>query len=214
MNLATRIKSLRIVKGLKQVEVARALGTSTANVSRWESGSQPSYENIQSLADFYGKSVDELLFAAAVELNQEIRIIGLVEAGSWHPSIEFDNSEKYAVPAPNAHKFNKTFGLEVSGDSMDLYYPDGTILICRLLADMDRDLRQHDHVIAVCHDGGDVEATCKELVLDRSGKPWLWPRSRSPEHQQPIRGTLDDNPEDHREAIVYAVVVGAIIDRN
>lgn len=113
---------------------------------------------------------------------------------------------------PSNPKFANTFGLQVRGRSMDLHYPPGTVLICKELQHMSRDVRSRDHVIAIRRLSGEIEATAKELVIDQDGNPWLWPRSSDPKHQQPIAAHIDGAADDDT-AEIYAVVVGAIIER-
>ena len=49
-------------RGISQGELARQIGTSRQNVSRWESNQvQPSIDFCVQLADFYGISLDELV---------------------------------------------------------------------------------------------------------------------------------------------------------
>ena len=56
-NIATLRKQLK----LSQRELAKAVGTSQANVSRWEQGlNQPSIMECWKLADFFNVSIDIL----------------------------------------------------------------------------------------------------------------------------------------------------------
>lgn len=56
------LRALRKAKGLTQEEVAEKLFVSPKTVSRWESGNSiPDINIIQSVAEFYGVTVDELL---------------------------------------------------------------------------------------------------------------------------------------------------------
>ena len=57
-----RIKKAREAAGLSQKFVAMTLGVAGPSVSNWESGkTSPTPQNLQSLADLYGVSVDYLL---------------------------------------------------------------------------------------------------------------------------------------------------------
>ncbi len=54
-----RIAELRLERGLSQRELAKLLGTSQANVSRWEKGlNQPSIIECWKIADFFDVSID------------------------------------------------------------------------------------------------------------------------------------------------------------
>jgi transcriptional regulator with XRE-family HTH domain len=53
------IKELRLKKNLKQVEVAKAIGITSASLSAYEQGAtNPSTENLSALAKFFGVSVE------------------------------------------------------------------------------------------------------------------------------------------------------------
>ena len=54
-----RIAELRKEKGLSQRQLATAIGTSQANVSRWEQGlNEPSIIECWKLADYFEVSID------------------------------------------------------------------------------------------------------------------------------------------------------------
>ena len=56
-----KIAVLRKEAGLSQRQVAKDVGTSQANLSRWEQGlNQPSVIECRRLADYFGVSIDYL----------------------------------------------------------------------------------------------------------------------------------------------------------
>lgn len=56
-----RIAELRKVQGLSQRKLAQKIGTSQANLSRWEQGlNEPSIIECWKLADFFDVSIDVL----------------------------------------------------------------------------------------------------------------------------------------------------------
>lgn len=60
--LSERIKTLRLARGLNQVELANALSVTKQSVSNWENNNiQPSIEILLKLADFFKVSTDYLL---------------------------------------------------------------------------------------------------------------------------------------------------------
>ena len=62
MKLNEKLVSLRKEKKLTQLQVAEALDVSRQAISRWESGAAaPSADNLRSLSELYGVSVDSLL---------------------------------------------------------------------------------------------------------------------------------------------------------
>lgn len=58
--IGKNISSLRKERGLKQEELARAVGVSTQAVSKWENGGVPDVELLPAIADFFGVSIDSL----------------------------------------------------------------------------------------------------------------------------------------------------------
>lgn len=140
-----------------------------------------------------------------------IHVRGAVQAGYFTEAAEWprDDWENISLPRPDGHK--SYFGLRVKGPSMNLIYPEGTILVCVPMYDYHDMLENGDHVIVQRWDAGMVEATVKELKRAEDGSTWLWPRSDHPEYQMPI--ALPANNGDHSDYMgtndirVVAVVV-------
>lgn len=62
MKLNENIKNIRKAKGLRQEQLAEAMGVSTASVSKWETGqTAPELTILVDLADFFEMSIDALL---------------------------------------------------------------------------------------------------------------------------------------------------------
>jgi transcriptional regulator with XRE-family HTH domain len=57
-----RLRTLRLARGLTQEAVARIVGVTTSQVSKWEhpNGPVPQPRNLRRLARLYGVTVDEL----------------------------------------------------------------------------------------------------------------------------------------------------------
>lgn len=56
------LKRIRKDYGYSTNDISKATGISTANISRWETGKAlPNIYFIETLADFYGISIDELI---------------------------------------------------------------------------------------------------------------------------------------------------------
>lgn len=121
---------------------------------------------------------------------ETIYVRGFVQAGVWRPAVEWDAQDWYAYTVPHDTRYPgvNRYGLEVRGSSMNLRYPDGTIVVVARYADIGEMPQPGDKVIALrrARTGDEYEATVKELVRDERGRYWLWPRSDDPEHQQPI----------------------------
>lgn len=116
-----------------------------------------------------------------------VMVRGEVEAGSWREAAEWPQSEWFVVPAPATGRYAHLpqFGLVVRGPSMNLLYPEGSIIICVRLIDLQRRPNNGERVVVEAHRAGLTEATVKEY-REEDGKAWLVPRSSSPGHQKPI----------------------------
>ena len=209
MDLSTHIRRLRESRGMNQTQLAKAAAVSQATVSRWEKGASPTGEHIQTLARIFNKSVDELCGLQPITLGLKLRVVGCVEAGVFRETNEFPEDDVYeiSIPTPRNPPRGKAFGLEVRGTSMNQFYTEDSVLVCVRLSELERDLRDGDHVIVYRKKDDQYEATCKELRI-ADGQPWLWPRSNDPQHQAPVQINDDDEIE------IYAVVIGAYMDRS
>ena len=73
--LNQQIRTLRLVRGMSQVELARRLGVTKQSVSNWENDNiQPSIEMLKKLADIFSVSTDYLL---GLEKEEFIDVSGL-----------------------------------------------------------------------------------------------------------------------------------------
>ena len=58
--IGANIAELRKAKGVKQEDVAKAVGVSSQAVSKWENGGTPDIELMPRIADYFGVSIDRL----------------------------------------------------------------------------------------------------------------------------------------------------------
>ncbi len=80
--LNERIKELRILNGMSQVDLAARLGISKQSVSNWENDNiQPSIEMLLKLARLFSVSTDYLL---GLEKRRYLEISGLSETQLTH----------------------------------------------------------------------------------------------------------------------------------
>lgn len=71
MSLATNLATLRKKHGLTQMDLAEKLNVSRQAISRWEVGAAvPSTDNLKTLSDLYGVSVDDILKGEAASVPQ------------------------------------------------------------------------------------------------------------------------------------------------
>lgn len=141
-----------------------------------------------------------------------IKVIGRVQAGLFKSALEWPPEEQFEVDVPIRAPFSRipTFGLQISGPSMDLVFPDQSIVICARILDLGAfEVHSNHYVVVLRRDSDDgVEATVKQLQIDESGTAWLWPRSSHPDFQQPWKvQDLTRNPEDADDLAIWALVV-------
>jgi phage repressor protein C with HTH and peptisase S24 domain len=133
-------------------------------------------------------------------------VAGHVEAGVFREAVQWDQSLWYSVDVPVPDRFRRVAkALEVRGPSMNLEYPDGSVVVWVDVLDA-RPMQDGDHVIVYAHRHDDsIEATVKELRV-MNGRRWLLPKSTDPAHQAPI--DLDEPGEGIREVEVKGIVLG------
>ena len=168
-----RLKLARERAGYSSAKAAaEAMGVPVATYIQHENGTRgfPA-GTAERYARFFRVKPEWLLYgkqdtATVVELGPRLFVVGEVAAGVFKEAWKKpeDDWEAFTgrpnVRTPMKHRF----GLLVSGDSMDLVYPDGTILEC---ADYfgDEPIASGKRVIVQrTKRDGTIEATVKELV--------------------------------------------------
>jgi SOS-response transcriptional repressor LexA len=116
----------------------------------------------------------------------QITVVGRVQAGAWHPTLELDEQASVPYVAPAAFRRYHLVAFAVAGHSMDRVYPDGSSLIAVSYEELGRDPRPGERVIVQRYKHDEVEATCKELRVGPQGALELWPLSTRPEFQSAI----------------------------
>jgi len=213
--VGAKIRMLRESLGLNQAELAKKLDVKQASVSRWETerGGLDA-ENTAKLAKLAGTTVEELLYGNLGRPKNEIMVIGAVAAGNWVETIEWDESEQYStgITLPPKISVLPLQGFEVRGPSMNLIYPDGTVVYVAPIHSLPGAPKSGQIVLVMRQDHhGLTECTLKEYVVDGDGKKWLRPRSDSLEHQTPINYTGGDVASVKITGVVVAALVVAKI---
>lgn len=206
LDMKNRIKELREAQGLSQQELAEAAGTSNQQIGRLEKSTRRlTVDWMERLAPPLQVAPQELM--SITTSQHRIRLIGEVRAGDWIPPDEKEahDGEYFNVPLPEIYAKLRPYALRVSGPSMNLIYPQGTILICCHLEDLHEDARPGKfYIIEDVDEHGGIEATVKEFQLDKDGKRWAWPRSNDPRWQAPV--ALDEGRDGHTIELKARVV--------
>ncbi len=188
-----RLRELREQRGKSQQQVAEAIGTTQNQISRLESGERElTIGWMNKLGAALSIDPAEILQAPKrrrAEGFASIPVIGHVQAGEWREAMQWDRDDWYSIEVPHDPRYPRIerFALEIRGDSMNLLYPDRSTIIVSRYIDLERNPAHKDRVVVIRRNrDGAVEATVKELIVEADGTLWLWPRSVSPQHQQPI----------------------------
>lgn len=202
--------------GLNQTELANKVGVKQPSVSKWENGTDvPGGENLQRLAMVLGVEPKDIIGfgGTAPESGTKIRMVGTLAAGDWRETFEtpFDDQDVVTVQLDDDLASLPIQGFKIEGDSMNMFYPDGSVVYVAPLHALPGAPQNGDHVMVMRHRDGEVEGTIKEYVKDEHGKQWLWPRSSSPLHQAPLdyagkRGKVES-------VVIAGVVVSALVKR-
>lgn len=188
-----RIAEARKMKGMSQLDLANAIGTTQQQVAKWESGKiDPRISSLKKIREALGVSLSYLLgmaddpsFVSVVSSDTvPVHVLGRIAAGT--PRAAFSQSDDYhdtqrglVASHPNA------FWLVVAGNSMNRLFPEGALV----LVDPDVEVRSGD-VGAIFVNGDD--ATIKRIFFE-DGAVRLHPESWDPDYRD---RTIDPSDPD------------------
>jgi transcriptional regulator with XRE-family HTH domain len=205
-----QIKVLRKKMKLSQADLAEIVGVEQPTIQRWESGTRmPDLDNLNALARALGTTPGSLLDGdSVVSIGPTLFIKGEVAAGVWQAAAEWPDTDwqTFTGRSDVDAKLEHRFGLRVSGDSMDLLYPHGSIIECVSTFGRAEALPGRRVVIVRKNDRQEYEATVKELV-EQNGELWAVPRSTNLNHR-PFK--LNGAEPGIIETRIVAVVVASI----
>lgn len=170
--IGKRIRKYRKDMKLTQDELAKKLNTSKGTISNYETGYRsPRQDDLFLLAEVLNINIDDLF--PSREDNKidtyNIPVVSKISAGE--PIHAEENIESY-IAIPNAKE--NTFGLIVSGDSMDKEFKDGDIVV------VEKDAVVENGQIGVVHING-YNATVKRIKYN-DDDIILIPESNNNEH--------------------------------
>jgi transcriptional regulator with XRE-family HTH domain len=174
-------------------DLARQMGTSRQNVSRWASGQIAIKPVIaRQLSEILSIPAESLVMgASAKELDAPerplyVHLRGTIAAGVW---LEHDEASQMTEPVPivgGQWSALEQFAYRVSGPSVDkLRIYDGDYVVCVPYFDARRWPLKDDVVVVERKRASTIERTVKQLVLTATGCE-LWPRSTDPRYQTPL----------------------------
>lgn len=201
--LGNRIKALREKAGLKQDELAKKLSVSPSAVGMYETNKrEPNNEIIIKLAEFFNVTTDYLLGKSNVNIDSnvfpindkpiKVPVIGRISAGL--PILAQENIEGYEfAPSSMIKEGFEYFYLKVQGDSMNLKFNNGDIVLVQK-----QDELENNEIGVILVNGYD--ATVKKYKAE-NGLVILEPMSTNPENTVQIY-----NPKDISIKIIGKVV--------
>jgi len=199
----SRLRELRMEMGLSQQALADRIGTSQPQIKRLEDGARKlTKEWAERLAPALQTSAEALMFGKGGPKGMPV--LGIIEAGQFRDISLIDQSEErpsIAVARDERFPHAEQYALQVSGDSMDELFPDGSYVTCANWAETGMELRPGLILHIERTIGSLVETTLKEI---QGGKPFiLKPRSSNPKHKPvPLAGS------DGVEVTVRGLVTG------
>lgn len=197
--LRNHIKDLRDETGLSQTALAQECGWyGKTRLSKLENGEQiPDALDLDTLSRVFSRLLKRRVYpqdivefslrSAVVQNVHTIRVIAPVQAGQWRESFEYPEDLQEVIHIPDNLANLPFFAVRVVGDSVNLQYPDGTILLCLPPDSLSTPPKTSDFVVVQRIRDGEYESTVKMLHLDeKKQQAILMPRSSNPEHHTPI----------------------------
>ena len=207
-----RIIEARNAKGWTQSDLAKAIGTTQQQIARYESGTNDVKSSVlMRMSRALGVSVSYLLglpddpesvFEARPSKSHRVPVVGRIAAGEAREAIEQSN-RTHPVPDELYTGNENSVWLEVSGNSMNRLFPDGSLVLINRSAEV-----KNGDVAAVFVNGDDV--TLKRVYLE-NGVVRLHPESYDPEYSdRVIDGSDPDAPSVHfmGKAVSYTAPMG------
>lgn len=166
--LGDKVKKLRKEMKITQEELAKRIGVVQSTIGMIESNKKIGNQStLKKLANFFGVSLDYLLNDDIKEEFEKIDIkmsfipipiVGTIRAGE--PILAEDNIQGYIPVLRNSLKLDGDyFALKVKGDSMNMEFNEGTILIVEKTPCI-----ENGEIGVVRIDG--LEATVKKVVIN------------------------------------------------
>lgn len=150
----------------------------------------PNMGKFSKLANYLGLNVNGLSDLAKIDDARPMSVISLPVVGSiaagafMDITIKDDTEPEQFVSIAYDGRFpiDQLYALRVTGDSMNLRYPDGTFVTCVNYAASGQALKNGMAVHIERHEGSLVETTLK-IVSFEPGRVVLSPRSSNPVHK-------------------------------
>ena len=191
-----RIKQARDAKGWTQTDLAKAIGTTQQQIARYESGDNDIKSSVLmkmsdalgvTISYLLGMSDDPHLVATFPSRSHSLPIVGRVAAGEAREAIE-QRGRTHPVPDELWRGNEESVFVEISGNSMNRYFSDGTLVLVNTVMEV-----RNGDIAAVFVNGDEV--TIKHVFFEDGGIR-LHPESYDPEYRDRFISASDpDAPE-------------------
>lgn len=211
--LQSRLRAIIQERGLDMKTLSKMAGLGeTAVRDILERRPDPKISTVAAIAKALGVSLDEL---AGDNLSEGVSVTlakpsGEVAAGLWlAQDNNIDEGSFEDIPAmPGRYPELEQRAYRVRGSSMDLAdIPSGSYVVAVEYWKVRPSPMSGDIVVVERRRAGEVERTCKEVVVKR-GAYELWPRSSDPQFQEPFIIPRNANPPTDIEIEIVGLVIG------
>lgn len=133
--LVNRIKELRNVKQIKQIDLCKKLGVTQGALSSWENEKyEPDINSLKKLSEFFNVSIDYLLGRSDTSSTHDshgirIPVLGKIVAGIPIEAVE--EILDYEEITPELASSGEYFALRIKGNSMEPKISEGDVIIVR-----------------------------------------------------------------------------------
>lgn len=188
------LKAALRAAGRTQEWLAAALGVHFQTINRW-ANAQTDLTWTQAVQIAEKLHVDPLAVFAPIPMTRRVTVCGALQAGLWTRSFDWPDDECYEIGIPDEPRYASAtlYGAEIRGESMNLVYPDRSVVVLERGVFGPRDLTAgaRYHVEMQRRDGS-VENTLKGVRASGDGSIWLVPESSDPAFQAPVKAVSGD----------------------
>jgi len=204
--------------GLSDQEASRRSGGSVSVVANLKKAAKRGDESgitlrtVKGLATALGVTAEWLISGEAEEMAgaspelgiRMVPLVGEVKAGAFMSVQEMEEPDEFLGFYDPQYARADLFALRVVGRSMNLRYPDGSIVIC--VNSKESGIIDGDDVVLKRFNGlGQVETTIKEYVINGESQEF-WPRSTDPKHRLPFIAPPPNSQTDEEWEVVGVVI--------
>lgn len=202
-----KLKEMRERAGLTQQQLAEKIGVTQQTIWYYENGRREMKSGVLvelsnalecTVSDLLGLNEVKGVVQQARSPSHPMPVVGRIAAGTPREAI-YQTGETHEAPESLWEAHPDGFWLEVSGNSMNRLFPEGTLV----LVDPDEEVRNGD--VGVVFVNGD-DATLKRVYFDGESVR-LHPESHDPEYQDRVIDREDPDAPEVRvlgRAVAYA----------